>query len=347
MNNLASRFAAISLDPLLATFLIIMIVSVSRGQTVAVALSNVGNQANSPDPNTGRGAVDHEYAIGTFDITEAQYTAFLNAVAQHDRYRLYSLKMATAGYTGPTIAPDDPFFHWDTGIARSGGSGEGYTYSVIGASGSIPVVEITWLDAARFCNWLHNGQPKGLGEVAGSTEDGAYTLDGDKTNGTETRNPGAKWWLPTSDEWYKAAFYDPRLNGGAGGYWKFPTQSNAVPGNVIGSGSNEANGIANRTFSAQSNPGHPVCPLTPVGAFRNSHSYYGVYDMAGDVCQWLDSLVTQKTGAKYRAIEGGSPNVFTFEFASSSGFVSYPATTDSWDLGFRVASYPQPDPGKR
>jgi hypothetical protein len=64
---------------------------------------------------------------------------------------------------------------------------------------------------------MHNGQPEGLGEVAGSTETGAYTLNGDKTDRAETKEPGAKWWIPSENEWYKAAYYDPTLNGADGG----------------------------------------------------------------------------------------------------------------------------------
>ena len=114
------------------------------------------------------------------------------------------------------------------GIARSGSSGS-YSYSVIG-NGNHPVAYVSWLDAARFTNWLHNGQPTGLGEVNASTEGGAYTLNGDTTSGMETKNASAAYWIPTEDEWYKAAYYQSAANGGdADGYWEYPTMSNLTP----------------------------------------------------------------------------------------------------------------------
>ena len=57
-------------------------------------------------------------------------------------------------------------------------------------------------DAARFTNWLHNGQPTGP-QGPGTTEDGAYHDVGDQT--LFGRNAGAKFFIPTEDEWYKAA----------------------------------------------------------------------------------------------------------------------------------------------
>ena len=63
---------------------------------------------------------------------------------------------------------------------------------------------------------MTNGQPTGS-QTALTTENGAYTLSG-ATSGIITKNPGATWYIPTEDEWYKAAYYDPTLNSGSGGY---------------------------------------------------------------------------------------------------------------------------------
>lgn len=64
---------------------------------------------------------------------------------------------------------------------------------------------MSYFDALRFVNWLHNGQGDG------DTETGAYTLLGGTptpSNELVGRNPGAQIFLPTDAEWYKAAFYD-------------------------------------------------------------------------------------------------------------------------------------------
>ena len=61
-------------------------------------------------------------------------------------------------------------------IQRSGSSGI-YTYSVAGDWADRPVNWVDWGDAARFANWLHNGQPTGAQDLT-TTEDGAYYLNG-------------------------------------------------------------------------------------------------------------------------------------------------------------------------
>lgn len=130
---------------------------------VTIATVPVGNAGNLNDI-TGHGAVGYQYRIGTHEVTVGQYTAFLNAVAAADTYGLYNTKMAT----DLNVA----------GIARAGVPGA-YTYSDIGSPNK-PVTYVSWSDAVRFANWLHNGQPKGL-QNANTTEDGAYSLNGAAT----------------------------------------------------------------------------------------------------------------------------------------------------------------------
>jgi formylglycine-generating enzyme required for sulfatase activity len=74
-----------------------------------------------------------------------------------------------------------------------------------------PVTHVSWGNAARFTNWLHNGQPTSA-EGPGTTETGAYALNGATSNDdllAVSRSAGAKWFIPSEDEWYKAAYYDP------------------------------------------------------------------------------------------------------------------------------------------
>lgn len=343
----------------LLTFLAMGSASQTEAQSVTIALCHVGNPGNPPDPATvpartvwrwvsntlhlyddpdaakGYGGVAYSYEIGAYDVTLDQYAVFLNAVAKADPYRLYYWQLAVTGnYSGqPTGA----------GIVQSGAPG-GYSYSVIGDSGSDPVTFVSWLDAARFCNWLHNGQPRNLGEAAGSTETGAYTLNGDTVKGLETRNPGAKWWIPSQNEWYKAAYYDPRLNGGAGGYWKYATQSNTPPGNTIGSEPNEANyRDGNQVYCVT--PGVSTIKLhtnylTPVGSFTHSASYYGTYDQNGDVDQWNDAIInfTGYDGSMRRGLRGGSWTGHRIQLGGPEGRYNSPPINKSYSDGFRVAT---------
>ena len=245
--------------------------SLPAGQ-VSLSLVPVGDAGNPADPLTGFGAVAYNYQISQFDTTSDQYCAFLNAVAATDPYGLYSGKMFPAGFG-------------TCGIIQAGSSGS-FTYSVAPGDGNLPVNEVTWGDAARFCNWLANGQPDTGVENSTTTEDGSYALNG-ALSGPQlkavTRSPSATFVIPSENEWYKAAYY----KGGStnAGYWLYPTQNDTPPSNVLSMiGNNNANfedpvlGFAD-----------PVNGLTPVGFFANSPSAFFTYDQGGDLFNWLQA----------------------------------------------------------
>jgi formylglycine-generating enzyme required for sulfatase activity len=134
---------------------------------VSIDMVTVGNAGNANDIGGGLiGAVAYDYQIGKYDVTIGQYTSFLNAVAKTDTYSLYNSSMGTNG----NIA----------GISQSGSSGN-YSYSVIG-SADRPITYVNWFDAARFANWMANGQPTGA-QTDTTTENGAYALSGADNGG--------------------------------------------------------------------------------------------------------------------------------------------------------------------
>jgi len=292
-------------------------------RAVTIDMVRVGNSGNAGD-TTGYGGVGAVYDIGKYEVTIAQYTEFLNAVAATDPYGLYSTDMAT--YLNVA------------GISQSGSSGS-YTYSVInngGSSGNRPVTFVSWFDAARFANWMQNGQG------SGSTETGAYTLVAGQTSGVApAKNPGAQFYIPTENEWYKAAYYSP-VKGGVGspGYYTYATRSDAGPGNTIGSGANQANynnGVFAVTQSATIDPNQNY--LTNVGAFTNSASYYGTFDQSGNVYEWNDLTGAADSSRGYRGGDYGGDA--TFLQSAQRGTVD-PAY-EGLDTGFRLAA-PVPEP---
>ena len=295
--------------------------------TITIPLVTVGDPGNVADPATGYGNVNYVYQIGEYDVTIGQYTAFLNAVATtSDPYGLYNAGMA----------PAQPPGHFATlGIAQVGSPGN-YSYSVAGSYSqgrNCPIFDVTWGDAARFVNWLANGQPTGP-EGPGTTETGTYTLSGTTTNAglmQVTRNPGSTWVLPTVDEWYKSAYY---FGGGTNaGYWMYATQSNTLPSNVLSAtGTNNANFFSVDT-GGFSDPNY----LTPVGAFAASPSAYGTDDQGGDVGQWNETGY----GGTARGFRGGSFDSGFGILLSTTNEATDPAFADI-DIGFRVAYVPEP-----
>ena len=286
----------------------------------------VGNPGNANDTGgTNNGAVNYSYQIGKYDVTIGQYTAFLNA--------------ADPNGTNPNdIYNASMEFNLNiAGISYTSGASAGAKYSVInngGDSSNRPITHVSWFDAARFANWMTNGQG------SGSTEDGAYTLNGATTGNAVAVNPGAAFRLPTNDEWYKAAYYSPNYGGvGVPGYFDYATQSDTAPGNTIGSTANQANYFTGAGFSVtqsgddDSNQNY----LTDVGAFSGSGSFYGTFDQSGNVFQWNDLDGLASSGSS-RGLRGGSWDDNDPFYLSSSGSISDAPSNERDYVGFRLAS---------
>lgn len=278
----------------------------------------VGDPGNAPDTSSTNcfaadcGSVSYAYYISKYEVTNAQYAEFLNAKAAADPLALYNTNMGSNAQGG---------------ITRSGSSGS-YTYSVKPGFENKPVNYVSFYDAMRFTNWLNNGQG------SADTESGAYTLLGGTTapsNGTTVlRNLGANIFLPSENEWYKAAYYD----GLSETYFHYPAGTDtqtvcAAP-----------TGIANHA-----NCGMAAGGVTDVGAYTGSPSPYGTFDQGGNVVEWNEQIVSAEVlpGSLLRGARGGRWDGF-FGALAASGIGSGFPTTESVAVGFRVASL-VPEPG--
>jgi len=261
----------------------------SDARGVTIDMVTVGDPGNAND-TTGYGAVGYAYQIGTYEVTIGQYADFLNAVAASDPNGLYFPDMGT----DQSVA----------GIARSGSSGS-YAYVAIGPSGTTPagassaggrpIAYVSWFNAARFANWLSNGQPTGP-QGPTTTENGAYDLSlwllgiAPAANATNPNTGAAPLYrLPTENEWYKSAYY--KAGGTDAGYWDYATQSDTAPGNTIGGAAYQANyALGGVIFSVPQSAsfGQDQNLLTDAGAFSGSPSGYQTFDQSGNVYEWND-----------------------------------------------------------
>jgi formylglycine-generating enzyme required for sulfatase activity len=214
-----------------------------------IDIYDAGNPPSTRDAAAGLGQVNYPFKMSKFETTVAQYADFLNAVAKTDTNNLYNLNMGICG------------------ITRVGASGA-YKYIADPARVNRPVAAVTWASAARFVNWLHNG----MYADPATTEYGAYTLTPATTVGVP-RNTGARYWIPNPNEWYKAAFYNPTLNNGLGGYTKWQTNSEIEPvatANTATANASNWRGVLDDTLN--------------VGSYsNNSTSFYGMHDALGNV----------------------------------------------------------------
>jgi formylglycine-generating enzyme required for sulfatase activity len=310
--------------------------------TVTIETVPIGNPGNAPDtryndeefhPN-GIGSVGYSFKIGATEVTNAQYVEFLSAVAASDPYGLYRTSMG---------------FDPNGGIVRSGSPGN-YSYAVRAPalSGSYPydnkpVVFVSSGDAMRFANWLHNGQPTSL-QDASTTEDGAYTLNGATSVGAlaaVTRNAVARWWLPSEDEWYKAAYH--QNDGVTGNYWDYATGTNTLPDNNPPSADtgNSANFFDGNPFEPEETDyttGNSTYTITDTGAYMLSRSPYGTFDQGGNVWEWNETVFDDF----FRGTRGGSW-VIWIDYLHARVWSAPAPTSEDDAIGFRVATITQPE----
>lgn len=289
---------------LLKCFIAVVALAVSGvARAATIDFVSVGNPGNAAD-STGYGAVDYAYEIGKYEVTAGQYTEFLNAVAGTDPHGLYNPSMWSHTF--------------GCKIERINSSGS-YGYSVASAYENRPVNLVSFWDAARFANWLHNG-----GE-SGDTETGAYVNIGNSA--TFARQPGALFFIPTEDEWYKAAYHK---NGATDDYFEYPTGSDSVPSKYLNQGGNNA------TFYASGYTiGFPHY-RTEAGAHKNSESPYDTFDQGGNVQEWNETVIGSNRGLR------GGAFVYNGSILSASIRGSSSPATELTTLGFRVATIPEP-----
>lgn len=300
---------------------------------ITLEMVPIGNAGNAPYGDLGAnvGGVAYPFRIAKYEVTAGQYAEFLNAVAGDDPHGLYNDQM------------NDPLNPLRTNILRTGSS-PNFTYSVPVDWADRPVNYVSLWDAARFANWLHNGQPTGP-QGPGTTEDGAYHDVGNEA--LFGRNAGAKFFLPTEDEWFKAAYHD-KTAGLANSYFSYPTGGtpSGMPGNDISEatrpGNNANYAITNRP------PFPPVYAIGPpyyrtvVGEFELSASPYGTFDQGGNVFEWTETFRTTDFGGPGYVRRGGSFDSPVDTLNLQVGGVQ-PASTELWYIGLRVASIPEPN----
>ncbi len=306
-------------------------------QAVEIQTVSVGNPGNAGEgsgesyggwgPDRICGAVDYVYNIGTFEVTAGQYTEFLNAVAATDTYGLYNERMnVDSGLSNAEYGCNIERF---TG---NGTVGAPYAYRVEANWADRPVNYVSWGDAARFANWLHNGQPTGAQDLT-TTEDGSYYLNGAITDGeliAIVREDDATWVIPSEDEWYKAAYH--KNDGPTGNYFGYPTSTDSVPSNDL----NDSDPGNNANFyDSGFTIGSPYY-RTVVGDFENSESPYGTFDQGGNVWEWNEAILY----ASPRGVRGGTFGISRYSLHAADRDGRDNPTSEPYDIGFRVAEVP-------
>ncbi len=253
-------------------------------------------------PSNPSAAVPHVFEIGRYEVTNLQYAALLDAVAAvSDPNELWSPSMQSNSLGG---------------IERTGIAGN-WDYTAKTGMENMPVNYVSFWDALRFANWMHNGQPQG-GQDATTTEDGAYTITAPGVADNDVpRNPDALFAVPTRDEWLKAAYYEDSPST----WYLSPAQSQTslVGGAPVDDDGNTGNCGGTSVFY-------------DVGSYTLSDSPWGTFDQGGSVSEWTEEI---RGGGSARAYLGGD-NISSCSSNAPSSVPFVVPTQQRVNLGFRI-----------
>ncbi|MEX2306100.1 MAG: SUMF1/EgtB/PvdO family nonheme iron enzyme [Pirellulales bacterium] len=205
-----------------------------------------------------------------------------------------------------------------------------------------PATSVSWNEAARFVNWLNTSsgsspaykfalQPGDVGYSANANIELWSISDPGYNPANLYRNSLARYFLPSVDEWYKAAYYDPT----SGVYYDYPTGSDTAPTSV-NSGTAAGTAVYTRPF------GQGPADITLAGGL----SPYGTRGQGGNVFEWEETdfeLVNGPTlTTAARGLRGGYWSAGPINLLSSNRLNGLP-TGGNNVTGFRVSTtIPEP-----
>lgn len=194
-----------------------------------------------------------------------------------------------------------------------------------------PATSVTWFEAAWFVNWLNTS----TGHTPAYKFDaaGAFQLWAPGDVGYDPsnllRNSHAKYFLPSADEWHKAAYYDPVANS----YWDYPTGSDSVPDGIGVVGDPLFDAVFH---DGASNP--QPNDVTDVGLLSPN----GTAGQGGNIQEWHETAFNV-AGTEQRSLQGGSWIASSIALAAFSPRQRNPLSFESGSLGLRVTSIvPEP-----
>ncbi len=258
--------------------------------------------SGATNPTSGYGIVNNNYRIGSYEVTNEQWNAFI----------------ALAGApTGSIVSGFNP-----------------YDESAYYTGDQQPTSNVSWYEAAQFVNWLNTSKGhQAAYKFTGTQGQSEYTLatwsTAEADNGTNLyRHKDAFYYLPTEEEWVKAAYW----NGSSLQTYATKAGDTLFQGNGMNGGWNY--------YDGDPGPDGPVDSPWNIGSGNEELS--GTFDMMGNVEEWMENPYSSSYGTSSgRALRGGSFGYSNVRFASSYRNVNSPYHEYTY-VGFRVASVPEP-----
>jgi len=256
-----------------------------------VPIGNPGNAADTTGNPNPAGSVAYTYNLAKYEVSRDMIT-----------------KANSAGNLGITLQD----------MTSYGGNGA-----------NKPATGVSWLEAATYVNWLNTstGNTAAYKFVGGTFQLWSSTDAGYNAN-NQFRNSNAKFWLPSTDDWYKAAY------GNRDGTWNnYPTGSDNAP-TAVASGTAASTAAYNQSF-----PTGPA-DITSAGGL----SPWGTMGQGGNVQEWIETAVDgiNNTASENREQRGGSWGLTSAWLGASARNTTGSPTAEFLNTGFRVASVPEP-----
>ena len=255
-----------------------------------VTIGNPGNAADTTGSPNPAGSVGYVYKIGKYEISR-------DAIIKANAFGSLGISLQDMnGYGG-------------NGLNR-------------------PATGISWYEAAKFVNLLNLNKGYQVAYNLTFNWMGHPTVSvwssGQYNGSNHLRHKDAYYFLPSWDEWYKAAYFDPN-KATAPGYWNYPTISDNAP-TPVSSGLLSGTAVYGRSTSAG------PADVTDAGGL----SAYGTMAQGGNVWEWNESAYEYRGGAWNTAPSLPTELSVTSRYDQQDPFLEVNA------VGFRVASVPEP-----
>jgi formylglycine-generating enzyme required for sulfatase activity len=279
----------------------------SGASAFSIEFVTIGDEGNAAD-TTGFGSVNYSYKLGKYEISREAIE-----------------KANILGGLGITL--------------------QDYWYLPNGNGLLKPASGNSWFEAAKFVNYLNTS--KNYQAAYNFDENGNFQVWGSDqyTGNNQFRHKNAYYFLPSTDEWYKGAYYDPNKAEG-GGYWKYPTRSDTAPTPV-----NEGTDQGTAIYSDRS--------TGPADIYNaGGLSAYGTMAQGGNVWEWSESAYDgvndnladgiavnplpdgrDRLGGTW---EGVPPFLVTASLEAGYRSGNDPSDESGSSFGFRVAYVPEP-----
>ena len=221
----------------------------------------------------GRGSVDYAFKMSRTEISIGQYVDFVNRFTPGSEQLTSLLEPPVSAIWDPQFLP------------------VGERYSVpAGLENTQVGLEVPQI--MMYINWLHNGQTNELSGILNGAYDVATLDSGGQVvlNEQAVRQPDAKFWIPTLDEYLKAAHYDPNKNGEGPGWWDYAHSSDAPPVIGLPGQGDVARGLTNEEVQALTMGESVSHPSLPLELYPDAASPWGILDLLGGRQELIDEL---------------------------------------------------------